>query len=310
MEKGPFHHLLTYLQSSLSDNDILHHKAICQEIMKKAVATEARLKDIVKMWDPVQGHVRCMEHTINLAARCFVTTVSPTSTCKLLKKIKAAFKHAQLEGKDVNLDALEANLEDVDVKDSCITIGSHFLLNHEPASATQTFSSSCDPSVWRMIPVLEFLQKLWENMGKLPQFSKVSDAIQKALENFVKWYHKTKDTNICFICLALDPNVKIAYAEHQWDKVSFNVGLDRLRQVFNEYYVALISVAVEADNKQGTSDLHATILHYSTSWPMIFFWAIWMVQFRVQTLDKLELDCYWTEPMIWSTVLFVERTKP
>lgn len=86
------------------------------------------------MWDPVQGHVRyvhrdthpyvctshclnrCMEHTINLAAGCFVTTVSPTSARQLLKKIKAAFKLAQLEGKDVDLDALEADLEDVDVE--------------------------------------------------------------------------------------------------------------------------------------------------------------------------------------------------
>lgn len=119
----------------------------------------------------------------------------------------------------------------------------------EPASATQTFSSSCNPSIWQMIPVLEFLQKLWENMAKLPWFSKVSDTIQKALENVVKWCHKIKDTDIYFICLgmfipfhlwwywwvtgfeALNPNVKIAYAKHQWDKVSLNVGLDRLRQV-------------------------------------------------------------------------------
>lgn len=57
-----------------------------------------------------------MEHTINLAAGCFVTTVSPISAHKLLKKIKAAFKCAQLEGKDVDLDALEADLEDVNVK--------------------------------------------------------------------------------------------------------------------------------------------------------------------------------------------------
>jgi hypothetical protein len=57
-----------------------------------------------------------MEHTINLAAGCFVTTVLLTSAHKLLKKIKAALKCAQLEGKDVDLDALEADLEDVNVE--------------------------------------------------------------------------------------------------------------------------------------------------------------------------------------------------
>ncbi|KAF8808401.1 hypothetical protein BYT27DRAFT_7097028, partial [Phlegmacium glaucopus] len=51
----------------------------------------------------------------------------------------------------------------------------------EPASATQTFSSSCNPSVWCTIHVLEFLQK-----SVLPQFSKVHEAIQKALDNVAK----------------------------------------------------------------------------------------------------------------------------
>jgi hypothetical protein len=57
---------------------------------------------------------RCMEYTINLAAGSFITTVFPTSAHKLLKKIKAAFKCAELEGKDVDLDALEADLKEMD----------------------------------------------------------------------------------------------------------------------------------------------------------------------------------------------------
>lgn len=50
VEKGPFCCLLTYLRPSLSDNDILHCKAVRQEIMKKAAATEAHLKDILKVF--------------------------------------------------------------------------------------------------------------------------------------------------------------------------------------------------------------------------------------------------------------------
>ncbi|KAG1842747.1 hypothetical protein DFJ58DRAFT_731906 [Suillus subalutaceus] len=322
VEKGPFRRLLTYLQPSLANKDIPHCKAVHEEIMKKAAATKAWLKDVLKdipskvsftfdawtsnpadpflsvtghyihahpdkpndwklrtdepgakLWDPVQGHVRCMEHTINLAAGRFVTAVSPTSACKLLKKIKATFKHAQLEGQDVDLDALEADLDEADIEgenqeddddnnndefgvgdtirkalalvkqihaslqaraffaQSCkqADVPILELMQWEPASATQTSSSSHNPSVWRMILVLEFLQKSWENMANLPRFSKVSDAIQNALENVAKWYHNTEDTDVYFICLALDPNVKIAYAKHQWDKASFEIGLDKLR---------------------------------------------------------------------------------
>jgi hypothetical protein len=86
-----------------------------------------------KDWDPIERHIRyeyllysarvaaysmfagdamtrCMEHTINLAACHFITAVSPTSTRKLLKKIKAAFKHAEMDGEDIDLDALDARL--------------------------------------------------------------------------------------------------------------------------------------------------------------------------------------------------------
>jgi hypothetical protein len=89
-----------------------------------------------KDWDPIEGHIRyeylsfsqlilcswvtghamtrCMEHTINLAACHFITAVSPTSTRKLLKKIKAAFKHAEMDGGDIDLDALDARLHGLD----------------------------------------------------------------------------------------------------------------------------------------------------------------------------------------------------
>lgn len=40
-------------------------------------------------------------------------------------------------------------------------------------------------------------------MAVLPRFSKVRDAIEKALDNVVKWYDKTKDTNAYFICLGI-----------------------------------------------------------------------------------------------------------
>jgi hypothetical protein len=57
-----------------------------------------------------------MEHTINLAAGHFLMAVSPTSSCKLLKKIKAAVKRS-----DVDFDALDVSLDGIDYEgaDEC-----------------------------------------------------------------------------------------------------------------------------------------------------------------------------------------------
>ena len=57
-------------------------------------------------------------------------------------------------------------------------------------------------------------------------------ALVKGLDNLAKWYKKTDDSTAYFICLdiihkndvsmcllnppALDPNVKVAYAQHHW----------------------------------------------------------------------------------------------
>jgi hypothetical protein len=76
-------------------------------------------------------------------------------------------------------------------------------ISQEPATAKQTFSSAREPTVWRTIPVLEFLLQSWENMADLPKFSEVEDAIRKGLENIDKWYRKVNDTDAYFICLGM-----------------------------------------------------------------------------------------------------------
>ena len=69
--------------------------------------------------------------------------------------------------------------------------------------AKQTFSSAIEPTVWRTIPVLEFLLQSWENMSEIQKFSTVKDAILKGLENIDKWYRKVNDTDAFFICLGI-----------------------------------------------------------------------------------------------------------
>src|SRR3954454_1567176 len=79
----------------------------------------------------------------------------------------------------------------------------------EPANATQSFSSSSHPTVSRTIPVLEYMQTVWENMANDPKFQVVEDAIQAGLKNLGKWYQKVDDTDVYFICLGmLLPNQK------------------------------------------------------------------------------------------------------
>jgi len=86
-------------------------------------------------------------------------------------------------------------------------------------------------------------------MAAIPQYDKVHDALIEGLDNLAKWYKKTDDSTAYFISLgmihkndvselmsllnppALDPNVKVAYAQHHWGDDSFNVGLKMLKEV-------------------------------------------------------------------------------
>jgi hypothetical protein len=64
-----------------------------------------------------------------------------------------------------------------------------------------TFSSSTNPTVWRTIPILGFLQQSWENMASMPKFATLAPGICAGLKNLAKWYRKTDDTYVYFICL-------------------------------------------------------------------------------------------------------------
>ncbi|KAG0694567.1 hypothetical protein DFH29DRAFT_1006219 [Suillus ampliporus] len=65
----------------------------------------------------------------------------------------------------------------------------------EPANAQQTFSATWEPTVWHTIPVLEYLQETWESMAGTSKFDSL-----------------LHPSYVYFICLALDPNYKVAYA--------------------------------------------------------------------------------------------------
>jgi hypothetical protein len=80
----------------------------------------------------------------------------------------------------------------------------------EPANAQQTFSSLRFPTVWRTIPVLEFLQEAWENIASNEKFQVLQAPIEAGLEKLRKWNRKVDETDAylvslltCPICLLL-----------------------------------------------------------------------------------------------------------
>jgi hypothetical protein len=71
-------------------------------------------------------------------------------------------------------------------------------------------------------------------MRNISKFSDLAGAINAGLQNVNKWYRKSDDTDIYFVCLgtfkacffelnvskhfsALNPNCKMAYVEDKWD---------------------------------------------------------------------------------------------
>ena len=57
-----------------------------------------------------------MEHALHLAAKHFVKDVSPTSASTLLKKVKGAMVNATGEKNEMDLDALNVELDSIEVK--------------------------------------------------------------------------------------------------------------------------------------------------------------------------------------------------
>ena len=87
-------------------------------------------------------------------------------------------------------------------------------------------------------------------MAQSSTFNSLSVSITSGLANLRKWYRKTNDTDVYFICLgtcrqcrihmvvstwsdnyfcaALDPNYKVAYAKAKWEPKDFDGGMKRL----------------------------------------------------------------------------------
>ncbi|KAF9004350.1 hypothetical protein BDQ17DRAFT_1325721 [Cyathus striatus] len=59
----------------------------------------------------------------------------------------------------------------------------------------QSFSKVKSPTVWRVIPSLEFLIECWESMVGHSDFHEVKGALDTGIKNLKKWYHCVDDTS-------------------------------------------------------------------------------------------------------------------
>jgi hypothetical protein len=109
------------------------------------------------------------------------------------------------------------------------------------------------PTVWRIIPSLEFLIKRWETMATHPQYRNVRDAINEGVQSFKSGTERSTIhpthisyvlvraflfvSNICplIVLLVLDPTVKDRYCHHLWETEQFDAGMRRLEEVVRRY---------------------------------------------------------------------------
>ncbi|KAJ6592120.1 hypothetical protein DFH09DRAFT_1073190 [Mycena vulgaris] len=76
------------------------------------------------------------------------------------------------------------------------------LIHEEPADVTQSFSSERTPTVWRIIPTLDFLIKRWETMSTHPKFAELKETLLEGVKSLRKWFHRADTTSSAyFICL-------------------------------------------------------------------------------------------------------------
>jgi hypothetical protein len=66
-------------------------------------------------------------------------------------------------------------------------------------------------------------------MANSAEYAPIADAIQKGLKNVAKYYQKTNDSDVYFVCLVLDPNYKLAYVESRWSIAKVASGRARLQ---------------------------------------------------------------------------------
>ncbi|KAF9003446.1 ribonuclease H-like domain-containing protein [Cyathus striatus] len=102
----------------------------------------------------------------------------------------------------------------------------------EPAIMQQSFSEVKSPTVWRVIPSLEFLIECWESMAKKSDFYEVKVLLRQVL--------RTSINGIIMLMIPLlhilSVLIKDVYFHVQWNEEQYQEGMKQLEGVFDKYY--------------------------------------------------------------------------
>jgi len=80
------------------------------------------------------------------------------------------------------------------------------------------------------------MQQKWEHMVKNPKYAQIVPVLKAGLENLHKWYQILDNSSIYFICLVLDPHVKMAYFQMHWEEEYLEAGKEGLEKTVSHYF--------------------------------------------------------------------------
>ncbi len=77
-------------------------------------------------------------------------------------------------------------------------------------------------------------------MVKNSKYVQIVPALNAGLSNLCKWYCSLNNSSIYFICLVLDPCVKMAYFQKHWEEEYLEAGTESLRNMVSHFYCMLV----------------------------------------------------------------------
>jgi hypothetical protein len=106
----------------------------------------------------------------------------------------------------------------------------------ELALSCQSFSHATQPTVYCTFSVLESMMQRWEHMVKSPKYVQIVPTLKASLDNLCKWYRILNESSIYFICLILDPCVKMAYFQMHWEEEYMEAGRRSLEKTMSHQF--------------------------------------------------------------------------
>lgn len=79
-----------------------------------------------------------------------------------------------------------------------------------------TFSSEKRPCLWRVLPVLEELQLIWETKAKDLKFKRFHQVLRDGLSKIGKYYNQLDERPAFVLALVLHPYYKLVYIKMAW----------------------------------------------------------------------------------------------